>query len=112
MRIPLARYGKMVSEALMKAEDILEKLRELKPFLTSRYKVREISLFGSFIRGEQDSSSDIDLLTEFDSEADLFDWIGLALYLEEIFQRPVDIVPKHVLREELRESVLPDVVPI
>jgi predicted nucleotidyltransferase len=102
----------MARKAVMKAEDVLAKLRELKPFLTTRYKVREISLFGSFVRGEQDSSSDIDLLAEFDGETDLFDWIGLALYLEEIFQRPVDIVPKHVLREELRESVLTDVVAI
>jgi hypothetical protein len=96
----------------MNAEDVLAKLRELKPLLAARYKVREISLFGSFVRGEQDSRSDIDLLIEFDSEADLFDWIGVTLYLEEVFQRPVDIVPKHALREELRDIVLPQVVAV
>jgi hypothetical protein len=90
----------------MNTEAILTTLRELKPTLIARYKVREISLFGSFVRGEQGSSSDIDLLTEFESDADLFDWIGLALYLEEIFQRPVDVVPKNALRVELRDSVL------
>lgn len=96
----------------MNAEDVLAKLRELKPLLAGQYKVREISLFGSFVRGEQDPGSDIDLLTEFDSEADLFDWIGLALYLEGIFQRPVDVVPKHALRAELRGSVLSHAVAI
>jgi predicted nucleotidyltransferase len=96
----------------MNAEDILAKLRELKPLLARQYKVKEISLFGSFVRGEQDSSSDIDVLTEFDSEADLFDWIGLALYLEDIFQRPVDVIPKQALRAELRGSVLPDAVAV
>jgi hypothetical protein len=90
----------------MNTEAILTTLRELRPTLIARYKVREISLFGSFVRGEQGSSSDIDLLTEFESDADLFDWIGLALYLEEIFQRPVDVVPKNALRVELRDSVL------
>jgi len=91
----------------MDAEDILAKLRELKPLLAEQYKAKEISLFGSFVHGEQDPSSDIDILIEFDSEADLFDWIGLALYLEEIFQRPVDVIPKQALRAELRETVLP-----
>jgi predicted nucleotidyltransferase len=94
----------------MDAEDILAKLRELKPLLAEQYKAKEISLFGSFVHGEQDPSSDIDILIEFDSEADLFDWIGLALYLEEIFQRPVDVIPKQALRAELRETVLPHVL--
>lgn len=90
----------------MDAQNVLAKLRELKPTITARYKVREISLFGSFARGEQGSRSDIDLLAEFESNADLFDLIGLGLWLEEIFQRPVDIVPKQALRTELRESIL------
>ena len=96
----------------MNKEEVLTKLRELKPAITTRYKVREIGLFGSFVRGEQGTSSDIDLLAEFVANADLFDLIGLELYLEEIFQRPVDVVPKQALRVELRESVLDPVVPV
>ena len=96
----------------MNAEDVLTTLRELKPLLANRYKVREISLFGSFVRGEQGTSSDIDLLAEFEDNADLFDLIGLMLYLEEIFQRPVDVVPKQALRMELRESVLQQAVAV
>ena len=49
---------------------------------------------------------------EFDDEADLFDLIGLSLYLEEIFGRSVDIVPRDALRVELRDSVLRQVVVI
>ncbi len=96
----------------MNAEDVLTTLRELKPLLTDRYKVRGISLFGSFVRGEQGTNSDIDLLAEFEDNADLFDLIGLALYLEEIFQRPVDVIPKRSLRAELRESVLQQAVAV
>lgn len=91
-------------------EDILTKLKELKPIIAARYKAKEVGLFGSFVRGEQNANSDIDILVEFEDEADLFDWIGLTLYLEEIFQRPVDIVPKRALRVELRDSVLREVV--
>ena len=96
----------------MNAQDVLTRLKELKPVITERFKVREMSLFGSFVRGEQGESSDIDLLAEFEDDADLFDLMGLALYLEEIFQRPVDVVPKRALRAELREAVLDQVVTV
>jgi len=97
---------------IMNVEDIVTKLRELKPIITSRYKAREVGLFGSFVRGEQGANSDIDVLAEFEDEADLFDLIGLTLYLEEILQRKVDVVPKRALRIELQESVLREVVAI
>ncbi len=96
----------------MDTQDILAKLRELKPTITARYKIREISLFGSFVRDEQGVGSDIDLLAEFEDNADLFDLIGLSLYLEEIFHHPVDVVSKQALRAELRESVLHQAIAI
>ncbi len=92
--------------------DLIAKLRELKPFVKARYKAKEISLFGSFVRGEQNAGSDIDVLVEFEEEADLFDLMGLTLYLEETLQRKVDVVPKNALREELRESVLAELVQV
>ncbi len=96
----------------MNTQDIVTRLKELKPIITARYKAREIGLFGSFVRGEQEANSDIDLLVEFEDNADLFDLIGLALYLEEIFQRQVDVVSRQALRAELRESVLQQVVTV
>ena len=62
----------------MNTKHILTKLRGLKPIITARYKAKEIGLFGSFVRGEQTASSDIDVLVEFEEEADLFDLIGLT----------------------------------
>jgi len=97
---------------MMNAEDIVTKLRELRPIIATRYKAREIGLFGSFVRGEQTATSDIDVLVEFDEEADLFDLIGLTLYLEEILQCQVDVVPKRALRAELQESVLREVIAV
>jgi len=93
-------------------EELLAKLKALKPRVTAQYKVREIGLFGSFVRGEQRENSDIDVLVEFEEGADLFDWVGLALFLEGVLQRRVDVIPKKALREELRESVLSEVVPV
>jgi len=97
---------------MMNAEDIVTKLRELRPIIAARYKAREIGLFGSFVRGEQNANSDIDILAEFDDGADLFDLIGLTLYLEEILQRHVDVVPKRALRAELQETVLREAIAV
>jgi uncharacterized protein len=96
----------------MNAQDIINKLVELKPTLIERYHVKEISLFGSFVRKEQSEDSDIDILAEFDNNADLFDLIGLELYLEDIFEREVDVVPKQALRPELRQSILQQIVTV
>jgi len=55
----------------MSAEDIVKRLRELRPIIADRYKAREIGLFGSFVRGEQNANSDIDVLADFDDGAEL-----------------------------------------
>lgn len=94
----------------MNTADLLTRLRELRPSLIEQFKVREFGVFGSYVRGEQNPDSDIDLLVEFDEQADLFDLVGLSLYLEETLQHKVDIVPKRALRSELREAVLHEVV--
>jgi predicted nucleotidyltransferase len=91
-------------------ENLLLTLKALKPEIAARYKAKEIGLFGSFVRKEQDEASDIDILVDFEEGADLFDLVGLALFLEEKLQRKVDVVPKNALRVELRESVLREVV--
>jgi predicted nucleotidyltransferase len=92
--------------------DLVTRLRELKPQIMARFKAKRIALFGSFVRGEQSATSDIDILVEFDEGADLFDLIGLSLALEEELQRKVDVVPRRALRQELREFVLQEAVPL
>lgn len=93
-------------------EDIVVTLKALKAEIAARYKAKEIGLFGSFVREQQSNISDIDVLVDFEEGADLFDLVGLALFLEEELQRKVDVVPKSALRVELRESVLREVVPL
>ncbi len=78
--------------------------------ITKKYQVKEIGVFGSFVRGEQGQSSDIDILVEFDEVPDLFKFLELERYLEEILGVNVDLVRKKAIREELRESILSEVV--
>jgi predicted nucleotidyltransferase len=73
-----------------------------------RYRVRELSAFGSAARGEMRPESDVDLLVEFlpEAEADLFDHAGLMLELTGLFGRKVDLVSKNGLKPLIRASVL------
>ena len=90
--------------------EVLEILRSLKAELRERYQVESIALFGSYARGEQGEGSDIDVLVEFGSGADLFDFVGLSQYLEEKLGSGVDVVPEAALRPEIRRSVTRDLL--
>jgi predicted nucleotidyltransferase len=92
------------------SQDIVTALKALKPELLARYPVNEISLFGSFVHGDQNAASDVDLLVDFSEEASLFDLVRLALFLEERLHRKVDIVPKESLRTEIRNEVLQEAI--
>jgi len=91
------------------AERIFETLHRAKPELAARFKVHEIGVFGSVVRGEQREESDIDILVDLDEGADLLDLIGLSQFLEERLHHKVDVVPKTALRKEIRERVLNEV---
>ena len=76
--------------------------------LCRRYRVRELSLFGSAARGEMRPDSDIDLLVEFlpDAGIDLVDYASLMLDLSRLLGRKVDLVSKNGLKPLIRASVL------
>jgi len=93
-------------------EETLARLRALLPELTRRYRVRSVGLFGSVSRAADTLASDVDVLVDFTDDADLFDLVGLALFLEERLGRRVDVIPRRALRPELRESVLADLAAV
>ena len=49
-------------------------------------------------------------LVEFEDTADLFHFIGLSRYLEEIFNTKVDVISKPSLKEELKQQILEEVI--
>jgi predicted nucleotidyltransferase len=91
-------------------QEILSLIKSLQGELKRRYKVKEIGVFGSVVREEQRLASDIDVLVDFEEGADLFDLVGLGLFLEEKLEQKVDVVPKRALREEIKGAVLKEVV--
>lgn len=97
----------------MKAyKKIEEALKQRKKELAEKYKVKEIGIFGSFVRGEQKKKSDVDILVEFEEVPDLFRFLELERYLEGILGLKVDLVRRKALREELKSIILNEVVNI
>ncbi len=93
-----------------KKEEILRILKKLKEDIKIKYKVKSIGIFGSYINNEQTDDSDIDFLVEFEENADLFHYVGLTLFLEEQFNKKVDVISKPALKEELKKSILQEVI--
>jgi hypothetical protein len=81
-----------------------------KDTLENRYKVKEIGIFGSFVRGEQSTRSDLDILVDFNEIPGLFEFIELEDYLCKVLRRKVDLVDKQGIRVQLRDQILGEVV--
>lgn len=73
--------------------------------------VVKIGLFGSYVRGEADPASDIDLLIHMnDQPYSLLRLAEISQYLEGLLGRPVDVVPADSLRPELRPTIMDEVI--
>ncbi len=71
-------------------EETVAMLQAEMPYLRQRYGVTRLSLYGSTARGDAGPESDVDLLVELTHPLGL-QFVGLALYLEEILGRKVDL---------------------
>jgi len=95
---------------MLSKEEILKTLRELKDEINSEYKADITGLFGSFARDEATEESDIDILAKFKKGASYFDLVGMSQFLEETFNRKVDVVSVGGLRKELESYVYQDLI--
>ncbi|MCW7460530.1 nucleotidyltransferase family protein [Leptospira limi] len=89
---------------------ILTKLKDEKAIL-SRFGVAQIGLFGSFVRNESNENSDIDILVEFLPEQKTFrNYMDLKIFLEDSFQRKIDLVIKDSLKVRIKDQILKEAV--
>ena len=89
--------------------DALKVLKEHEKKIRVRFGVKRIGIFGSYARGEQKETSDIDILVEF--EVPTFDnFMDLIFYLEDLFDRKVDLVTTGGLSPYIASLVEQEVV--
>ena len=93
----------------MTRDEILEALRQQGPDLRTRFKVRSIGLFGSFVQNEPRKGSDIDLLVEFEEAVGLFHYIALEDHLSQLLGRKVDLVMRSALKTYIGREILKEV---
>ncbi len=91
-------------------EEIKTLLKKQKPAIRERYSVRKIGIFGSYVRGEQNKKSDLDILVEFERPISLLKLVNLENFLADSIGIKVDVVTKEDIRHELKERILGDVV--
>jgi len=88
--------------------EVLQKSKQKIAEICRRYQIRELSLFGSQVRGDVTAESDFDFLVDFEPDARIgFFALGeIQEKLEEIVHTQVDLVPKDGLKPLIRKSVL------
>lgn len=84
-------------------------LAEQKNELFAAYSIESMVIFGSWVRNEQNESSDLDILVEFSDKIGI-EFIDLADELEEILNLKVDLVSKNGIKDKYLESINKDLI--
>jgi len=93
-------------------DKIKQILEQHKNELRERYGVKEIGVFGSYVRGEEKEESDLDILVMFepDVKMDLIKFVELEVYLSELLGLKVDLVMKSALKPRIGRRILEEAV--
>ncbi len=84
-------------------------LRRHMPLLRERYGVESLGLFGSYVRGDADSDSDLDLLVRFHQTPGLIQFVELENHLSDLLGLRVDLVMAEALKPNIGRRVLAEV---
>jgi len=99
-----------MSQGKKTLEEIEVIVKKNKMFLTTQYKVKEIGIFGSVVRGEDKDTSDVDILVEFSEPVGFFKFLELEEFLEGLIERKVDLVSKKALKPRIGRHILNEVI--
>jgi len=89
---------------------ILDLLNQHRVEFLQRFGARHIALFGSAARDELRDDSDIDVLVEFDGPATFDGYVGLKVYLEDLFGAKVDLATEAMIKPRLRRHIEKDLL--
>jgi len=99
----------MPDQELRDADYFLRILKQHFPEIKKKYSVSYLGIFGSYVRGEQTSDSDLDLLVEFYEKPGLFEYIELEDHLSDLLGVKVDLVMKNALKPNIGKRILNEV---
>jgi hypothetical protein len=103
--------NKLCYTLLMDAQEITNRLQTMLPDLRRDYGVRDLWLFGSYIRAEQTPNSDVDILVTFDNaDLSLIEFIQLEQHLTAVLGIKVDLVERELLKPTIGQNILREAV--
>ena len=85
-------------------------LRRKKLLLQSKFKIKELGVFGSFVRGEQKKNSDVDILVEFSQTPGFFEFLKVENFLSGLLKKRVDLVMKDSLKPTIGRYIREEVI--
>ncbi len=94
----------------MKQDLVLQALKQKNIELTNKFGVKSLLLFGSVARNEAASTSDVDLLVEFNRPVGYFGLFALQDYLEKLLGCPVDLGTPDSLKPYIKESIMGELI--
>lgn len=83
-----------------------------KPILREKFNVKEIAIFGSYVRKENNKTSDVDILVDFSKAISFFRFLELEQYLKKIVGKKVDLVSRGALKPIIGKYILKEAVPL
>ena len=93
---------------MLTSEEVINKLRKELSFLKKEFRIKKIGLFGSFAKGKPKEESDIDIIIEFEKSIGLA-FMDLADYLENLFNKKVDILTPEGIRSIRVEKIAKEI---
>ena len=97
----------------MSKRELIAKHREAILALAAKHGATDVRIFGSVARGDDDETSDIDVLVKMEPGRSLFDQGALLMDLRELLGCTVDVITEHKdMRPHFRESVLREAVAV
>lgn len=95
---------------MISLENIEKTISAHKHELQHTFNVKQIGIFGSYVRGEQKKTSDLDILVEFKKPVGLFHFMDLEEYLAKLTGIQVDLVSKKSLKPRIGARIMKEVV--
>ena len=91
-------------------EELKSRLAQHKEELRLRFHVKEIGIFGSYVRGEAKEGSDVDILVDFEEPIGFFTLVELEDHLTELLGVKVDLVLRNALKPNIGKRILQEVL--
>ena len=92
--------------------EIIQDRKEQILSLAAKYGASNVRIFGSVANGTADEKSDIDFLVDLEKGRSLFDFGGLLMDLQGLFNRKVDVVTENGLHWYIKEHIISEAKPI